>query len=157
VHNFAKKCIRIMSAALSNFETEVLNKLIPTQTFGNPSDLKKAIRNILDQNREVLRTQGVTDLDFKLLQAQTGQNIFEFLRSREFYFEREGGVFYLTDKGKQLRAQGSLEKYMEWREQLRIKNMHEMSAIREKGYIENTPAAGKEPEPKKKKFGFFTF
>jgi hypothetical protein len=147
-----------MEIGLSPFEIEILNRFIPTQTFSNPAGITMAVRNLLVENREVLRNQGVTDQDFGTLLAKTGHNIFTFLRTNEFYYERDGGIYYITEKGKQLHKQGSFEKYMEWREQVRAKNIREMQAIQEKGYVpENQPKeVEKSFEQKKKKFGFFT-
>jgi predicted transcriptional regulator len=147
-----------MGAPLTVFETDMLNKIIPTQTFGTPYNLKMAIRNLVVAEKENLKAkENITDQDFNVLISNTGANIFQFLRDNEFYYEREGSVFYLTEKGKHLRTQGSLGKYIEWREQQRIKNAAEMKQIENNGYLaEKQSIYDKKPEVvKKKRFGFF--
>src|SRR5580700_940618 len=148
-----------MESGLTDFEIEILNRIIPTQTLSNPGGLKMAIRNMLVDKRETLSSQGVTEQDFNLLLGQTGNNIFSFLSDNKFYYKSDAGVVHLTEKGKNLRIQGSVEKYMEWQQQQRIKNASEMNEIQNKGYIAEKQTILnnnlKEVEKKKKRFGFF--
>jgi hypothetical protein len=125
-----------MAAPLNNFETEVLNKILPTGTFANPPALQVALRTIINEMKEHLLSTGISEQEYNKLAVQTPKIIFQFLRDNEFYYEREGGVFYITEKGKQLRAQGTLEKYIAWREQQHLELKSEMKENEERGYTD---------------------
>jgi hypothetical protein len=125
-----------MNIPLTDFEIEILNKVVPTQTLSNPASLPLVLRGIIDEEKEKLMATGMSDNDFRLLQSQASKNIFHFLRENEFYYEREGGVFYLTDKGKHLQKQKTIQNYVSWIEKRAAVNLAELHTIEERGYLD---------------------
>lgn len=125
-----------MNIPLTEFEIEVLNKVIPTQRLNNPGGLPLVLRTLIEEDKEKLMANGMSENDFRTLQSQTAKNIFHFLRSNEFYYEREGGVFFLTDRGKQLQKQRTIQNYIKWAEERGMKNIAELHTIEQKGYLE---------------------
>ena len=84
-----------MEIPLTDFEIEILNQIIPTQTLGNPEQLQFALRDLVEHEKEnLIKSGSISEQDFKVLQIQTAKNIFQFLRANEFFYEREGGVFF---------------------------------------------------------------
>ena len=133
-----------MQLSLSGFETDLLDKFIHTQTFDELTDLQMALNETLNGEKDRLITEGVTnDTDFNSFVDRTTENITQYLVDHEFFHPREGGVYFLTDKGKHLKAQGSMNKYEEW-EKIRDKQLVEdIHAIQTKGYLDReqpTPA-----------------
>jgi hypothetical protein len=125
-----------MEIPLSHFEIEVLNKVIPTQTLSNPEHLQFALRDLVEAEREEIITRGIAgQYEFKVLQTQTAKNIFQFLRANEFFYEGAGGVFFLTEKIKHLRQQGTIEKYSEWEASDMKKNETVLHTIETRGYL----------------------
>ena len=138
---------------LTALEIEILNKVIPTQTLSNPGSLPLVLRNLIEDQKERLISEGiVSEADFKQVQTQAAKNIFHFLRENEFYFEREGGVFYLTDKGKQLQKQRTIQAYVDWVEKRGAIKIAELHTIAQQGYLEKDQSfagAGKILDKKK--------
>jgi hypothetical protein len=125
-----------MEIPLSSFEIEVLNRVIPTQTFSDPARLKFALLDIVEEDKaHLIRSGIVNEQEFKFLKIQTAKNIVQFLRSQEFFYEREGGVFFLTEKVKHLRQQGTLQKYYEWELSDRGENARILHEIETRGYL----------------------
>ena len=125
-----------MINSLSRFETDLLNKYIHTQTFDELSDLQVAMNESMIDQKERLIGNGETDEPgFDRFVSRTIDNISNFLINNEFFHAREGGVYFLTEKGKHLKAQETLHNYVEWekvRDQQLINDMH---AIQSKGYL----------------------
>lgn len=136
---------------LTEFEYAILDKIIPTQTFEDPLAIKTALRRLVDEQRETLIAQGIaTDENFKAFHNATADNIWHFLRRNAFFAEREGGVFFLTEKGKQLRQQKSLQNYIDWREQQTKIDADVMRRTREQGYLEEKQTSVKVEEVERK-------
>ena len=129
--------IHCMEISLSRFETDLLNKYIHTQTFDELSDLQVTMNESLNAQKERLIGDGETDeVAFNSFASRTIANITDFLVSNQFYHAREGGVYFLTDKGKHLKAQRTLHDYVEW-EKIRDKELvDEMHVIQSKGYLD---------------------
>lgn len=124
-------------AQLSDIEIDILNKIIPTQTFSETQNLQRALREIINEHKESLMAQGaMTEGGYKEFQTQSVKNIFDFLLKNAFIAEREGHVFFLTEKGKNLRRQKSLQQYVEWARQQRAENKVIMHTIETRGYLD---------------------
>jgi hypothetical protein len=80
--------------------------------------------------------QNIDERAFRSLQSQTVKNIFQYLIDHEFIGEREGGVNFLTEKGKNLRRQKSLAGYDAWQQETRSKNKVIINTIETRGYLD---------------------
>ena len=126
-----------MQVILSGFETDILNKFVHTDTFSELNDLQEALYDNLNADKDAIIASGVTNgMDFNLFASQTVDRIIQFLLGHEFYHSREGGVYFLTEKGKHLKAQGSLQKYQVWEKERDNILIEEMHTIQKKGYLE---------------------
>ncbi len=134
-----------MTIPLTDFEVDILNRVIHTHTFGEYHDLTIALHDLVGEERANVVGQGMVSEDhFKAFQAQSVQNILKFLQHNEFIGEREGEVHFLTHRGEDLRQQGTLQKYLDWeagRESTLIGDLH---TIEEKGYLEKDQVAVRE-------------
>lgn len=129
--------ILLMKTELNDFEKELLNRIIPTQTFSDSKGIQIAIRNfIADEKDKIMEERNIDERSFRSLQSQTVKNIFQFLVDFEFVGEREGSVFFLTEKGKNLRRQRSLEGYDVWQKETRTKNKEIIKTIETRGYLD---------------------
>jgi hypothetical protein len=129
--------ILLMKTELNDFEKELLNRIIPTQTFSDSKGVQIALRNfIADEKDKIMEAKGIDERSFRSLQSQTVKNIFQYLIDFEFVGEREGSVFFLTEKGKNLRRQRSLEGYEVWRKETRTKNKEIIKTIETRGYLD---------------------
>jgi len=126
-----------MDISLSSFETDLLNRYIHTQTFDELSDLQVAMNEYLNDQKDSLIGDGDTnDPGFHSFVSRTIGNISDFLIKNQFFHAREGGVYFLTEKGKHLKAQGTLHDYVDW-EKVRDKQLiDEMHTIQSKGYLD---------------------
>ncbi len=123
--------------ALTEFEYSILDKVIPTQSLGDGLVLKTFIRRLVENEKaNILSKENMTEHNFKLLQSQTANNLFQYLRDNEFLGEREGAVYFLTEKGKQLRRQGSLDNYISWRKAQGEIIRDELTRTMNQGYLE---------------------
>ena len=125
-----------MDISLSRFEIDLPNKYIHTQTFDELSDLQVAMNESMNDQKERLVGDGETDepgLDRFV--SHTIGNISDFLINNEFFHAREGGVYFLTEKGKHLKAQGTLHNYVEWEKARDQQLIDEMHTIQSKGYL----------------------
>jgi hypothetical protein len=114
-----------------------LNRVIPTYTLNDSKGVQIALRNFIGDEREQIMTdQGIDERAFRALQSQTVKNIIDYLKANDYIAEREGGVTFLTEKGKILRKQGSLEKYDEWQKETRAKNKVIIRTIETRGYLD---------------------
>jgi hypothetical protein len=126
-----------MSVVLTDFERALLNRVIPTYTLNDSKGVQIALRNFIGDEREQIMTdQGIDERAFRALQSQTVKNIIDYLKANDYIAEREGGVTFLTEKGKILRKQGSLEKYDEWQKETRAKNKVIIRTIETRGYLD---------------------
>lgn len=126
-----------MQISLSGFEIDLLNKYIHTQTFSELTDLQIILNESLNEQREQLIRSGQTnENDFNSFVTHTTGNITNFLVTHGFFHDRDGGVFFLTERGKHLRAQGSLQKYLDWEKERDQELVDEMHTIQSKGYLE---------------------
>ncbi len=122
---------------LTDFEKSLLNKIIPTRTLSDSRGAQIALRNFIGEEKENIMSQNPMDEStFRSLQTHTVKTIFQYLIDHDFMGEREGGVTFLTEKGKHLRKQGSLEQYEIWRNEERSKNKVIISTIETRGYLD---------------------
>lgn len=126
-----------MKTELNDFEKSLLDRIIPTQTFSDTKGVQIALRNFIgDDKDKIMAEQGLDERAFRSLQSQSVKNIFQYLIDYEFVGVREGGVNFLTEKGKNLRRQGSLAKYAEWQKETRAKNKVVIQTIETRGYLD---------------------
>ncbi len=126
-----------MSVVLTEFERALLNRVIPTYTLNDSKGVQIALRNFIgDEREQIMAEQGIDERAFRALQSQTVKNIIDYLKANDYIAEREGGVTFLTEKGKILRRQGSLEKYDEWQKETRAKNKVIIRTIETRGYLD---------------------
>ncbi len=126
-----------MSVVLTDFERALLNRVIPTYTLNDSKGVQIALRNFIgDEREQIMAEQGIDERSFRALQSQTVKNIIDYLKANDYIAEREGGVTFLTEKGKILRRQGSLEKYDEWQKETRAKNKVIIRTIETRGYLD---------------------
>ncbi len=130
---------------LTSFETEVLDKFIPTHAFNDFNSLNVAMFEYLEKEKMMLLEHGIvaTDGDFHPFAVQTTKNITGFLAANEFHVSRAGVGFILTEKGKHLKLQGSLAHYIEWEKVHGAKLLEDMHTIQKRGYLDSdqpTPA-----------------
>jgi len=126
-----------MKTELNDFEKSLLDRIIPTQTFSDTKGVQIALRNFIgDDKDKIMAEQGLDERAFRSLQSQSVKNIFQYLIDYEFMGVREGGVNFLTEKGKNLRRQGSLAKYAEWQKETRAKNKVVIQTIETRGYLD---------------------
>ena len=126
-----------MSVVLTDFERALLNRVIPTYTLNDSKGVQIALRNFIgDEREQIMAEQGIDERAFRALQSQTVKNIIDYLKANDYIAEREGGVTFLTEKGKILRRQGSLEKYDEWQKETRAKNKVMIRTIETRGYLD---------------------
>lgn len=126
-----------MSVVLTDFERALLNRVIPTYTLNDSKGVQIALRNFIgDEREQIMAEQGIDERAFRALQSQSVKNIIDYLKANDYIAEREGGVTFLTEKGKILRRQGSLEKYDEWQKETRAKNKVIIRTIETRGYLD---------------------
>ena len=126
-----------MQISLTPFETDLLNTFVHTQTFSELTDLQMALNGSLNEQKEHLILSGkTTGTDFNSFVTHTTSDITNFLVDHEFFHAREGGVYFLTGKGKHLKLQGSLQKYLDWEKVRDQELVDEMHTIQSKGYLE---------------------
>lgn len=126
-----------MSVVLTDFERALLNRVIPTYTLNDSKGVQIALRNFIgDEREQIMADQSIDERAFRALQSQTVKNIIDYLKANDYIAEREGGVTFLTEKGKILRRQGSLEKYDEWQKETRAKNKVIIRTIETRGYLD---------------------
>lgn len=156
-----------MKIPLTDFEIGLLNKVIHTHTFGEFDSLEIDLYKLIDQEKDNLVNSGkVNTNDFASFKAQVVNNINQFLLRNEFIAAREGGVYFLTEKGQFLQKQGTLQKYLDWelkREDQLITDLH---TIETQGYLEKDQSFKHEKqhspetviaEDKKRNFGWYLF
>lgn len=126
-----------MKTELNDFEKALLDRIIPTQTFSDTKGVQIALRNFIgDDKDKIMAEQALDERAFRSLQSQSVKNIIQYLIDYEFFGVREGGVNFLTEKGKILRRQGSLEKYATWQKETRAKNKVVIHTIETRGYLD---------------------
>lgn len=126
-----------MKTELNDFEKGLLDRIIPTQTFSDTKGVQIALRNFIGDDKEkIMAEQGHDERAFRALQSQSVKNILQYLIDYEFVGVREGGVNFLTEKGKNLRRQGSLQKYADWQLETRAKNKVIIHTIETRGYLD---------------------
>ena len=126
-----------MSVVLTDFERALLNRVIPTYTLNDSKGVQIALRNFIgDEREQIMAEHGIDERAFRALQSHTVKNIIDYLKANDYIAEREGGVTFLTEKGKILRRQGSLEKYDEWQKETRAKNKVIIRTIETRGYLD---------------------
>lgn len=126
-----------MKTELNDFEKALLDRIIPTQTFSDSKGVQIALRNFIgDEKDKIMAERSIDEREFRTLQSQSVKNIFQYLVDHEFMGVREGGVNFLTEKGKNLRRAGSLEKYATWQQETRAKNKVIIQTIETRGYLD---------------------
>ncbi|GAA4467921.1 hypothetical protein GCM10023093_24560 [Nemorincola caseinilytica] len=126
-----------MNNNLSDIEQRLLEKFLRDSTLNEAKSLQIALRNFLAEEKDALMQElSLDERDIRALQTQASKNILDFLKSNDFIAEREGGVLFITDRGKQLRKQGTLAKYEEWQKDTRAKNKVIIQTIETRGYLD---------------------
>ena len=122
---------------LSPDELEVLNKVIPTVAFADHKRMEEAIRDVITENNaNAAENVKKNDMELKHIQTEYLKNINKFLLDEAFYAEREGSVFFMTEKGRHLKQQRSLQKYYEWKEERGVGLRKDLYTIRTRGYLD---------------------
>ena len=134
-----------MKLSLTPFEIEVLDMFVPTHAFDDLNSLGIAMYGYLEKEKPELLKRAIinADSDFQPFAVQTSKNIAQFLTENEFHVSRDGVGYILTEKGRHLKLQGSLEKYMEWERVHGAKLLADMHTIQQRGYLDSdqpTPA-----------------
>lgn len=126
-----------MKTQLTDYEKKLLNKIVPTRTLSDSRGAQIALRDFLGGEKEnIMRDNNLDENGFRSFQSRTAKTIFAYLLDYDYMREREGGVAFLTEKGKHLRQQGSLEQYEIWRQGERKKNKEIIHTIETKGYLD---------------------
>lgn len=126
-----------MKNTLSEIELRLLDKFLHTTLLNEAKSIQIALRNFLaDEKDNIMQELSLTERDIRTFQTHTAANIFEFLKSNDFVAEREGGVIFITEKGKHLRRQGSVAKFEEWQKETRAKNKKVIHTIETRGYLD---------------------
>ena len=126
-----------MKTELTTDERVLLNKVIPTIAFADYNRLQDTLRDLIkERNAAAPPDMVLAEMEMKALQRDQIAHINAFLLEEAFYGEREGGVFFITEKGRHLRQQGALDKYYAWKEERGIGLKKELYEIKTKGYLE---------------------
>jgi hypothetical protein len=138
---------------LSDFEIEILNKLMRTDAFADHSNYEKCLRNLISDQKEIaIRNGNTTEQDFQSFKSKTVFDISQFLNHNDFFTNREGRAFSLTEKGKQLKQQGSLQKYLEWEMAREAQLIADLHTIETRGYLDKDQTFSQEAKPVDKKY-----
>ena len=136
-----------MAIALSALETTMLNKFIPRMQLREDFLLNNELRSLLREHRDELMQSGnMGEKELEAWQVQAIKNIGNFLRdgfllSRDEHETR----FFLSERGKNLKKQGTIEKYQEWLTATRAKNKYELHTIETRGYLDQDPIVKNKP------------
>lgn len=134
--------------ALSSLESKMLGKVIPSQSLGSEEMLRKKLKELMAADKEeIMAQQPLSEMEWKQLQNRTIENVFGFLVVNEFLKAREGEVYYLTEKGKNLRAHGSVEAYLEWADKKRHTDHAETVETMNTGYIKSKQSVVEKAAP----------
>ena len=137
-----------MNIPLPGFEIDILNKVIHTRTFGEFSELKTALQKLVEEEKEnLISSRKIAPDDFPLHKTRVVNNMIQFLVRNEFYGVRDGSVYFLTERGKHLQKQGSIQKYLEWESEREEKIISELHTIEEKGYLDKNQTYKNDPQP----------
>jgi hypothetical protein len=113
------------------------------------------LRNLIGEQKAAVLADGLsTDHDFQSFQNKTVFDITQFLKHNEFFAEREGRVFFLTEKGEQLKRQGSLQKYLEWEMGREAQLMADLHTIEARGYLDKDQTFRPETKPVDKEYNY---
>lgn len=125
-----------MEITLTSFEIEILDKVIPTQKLNAPDKLKLVLQALVNDEKDRVMASGNFDENsFRNLQIQVSKNIIDFLKTNDFYFEKELGTFP-TEKLRRLIQQGSLAKYIEWKQLNAQVTAQDINAISARGFLD---------------------
>jgi hypothetical protein len=126
-----------MQHNLNEQGAKLLDGFLTSTLLNEAKSIKIALRNFISERKDSISGElGLNERDFRAFHAQTTDNILNFLLENEFLSEREGGVLFITEKGKNLRKQGSLEKYAVWQKDTRAKNKVVIHTIETRGYLD---------------------
>lgn len=126
-----------MKNNLNEYEVALMNQFLNGGGINEAKSIQIAIRNFITEKKEqIMQDRSLDERDFRAFQVQTVNNLFQFLKDNEFVAEREGNVVFMTEKGKSLRKQGSIEKYDEWQKETRAKNKVIIHTIETRGYLD---------------------
>jgi len=144
-----------INMSLTDFEIEMLNKLMHKHEFEDYSILEHGLRDLVSEQKEAAIASGVTtEQDFQSFQNKTVSDIAHFLKHNDFFAEREGRVFFLTERGKQLEQQGSIQKYLEWEKGREAQLLADLHTIETKGYLNKDQTFSPETKPVDKEFNY---
>jgi len=140
---------------ISDFEIEMLNRLMHTRAFVEYPILEGELRQLINEQRSgVISSGAATEADFSSFENKTVIDITNFLKHNEFFAERPGRVFFLTEKGEQLKRQGSLQKYLEWEMQREAQLMADLHTIETQGYLKKDQTFTPAEKPPDKDFNY---
>jgi hypothetical protein len=126
-----------MKNELNSFEVQLTNRILQGGSLNESKSIQIAIRNFIsDEKAQIMQELSLGEPEFRTFHLQTVNNILNFLKSNEFVAEREGGVVFITEKGKNLRRQGTIEKYESWAKETRAKNKTVLRTIETRGYLD---------------------
>ncbi len=126
-----------MKNNLNETEVRLLEQILTGGSLNESKSIQIAIRNHISDKKDALMEElSMNEPEFRSFHTKTLNNIFQFLKDNEFIAEREGGVFFITDRGKNLRRLGTLEKYAAWQQETRQKNKVVIHTIETRGYLD---------------------
>jgi len=126
-----------MKNNLNETEVRLLEQILTGGSLNESKSIQIAIRNHISDKKDALMEElSMNEAEFRSFHIKTINNIFQFLKDNEFIAEREGGVFFITERGKNLRRQGTLEKYAAWQQETRQKNKVVIHTIETRGYLD---------------------
>lgn len=126
-----------MQHNLNEQELKLLDGFLTSTLLNEAKSIKLALRNYISERKDgISEDLGLNERDFRSFHSQATDNILRFLTDNEFLSEREGGILFITEKGKTLRKQGSIEKYEIWQKETRAKNKVVIHTIETRGYLD---------------------
>ncbi len=133
-----------MTVTLTDFEIDLLNRYIPMQTFNDLGAMRVTMRNQMREcKNEIISAGETTEAEFETFTNRSVDHIDKFLMQYGFFHDRDGQVFALTEKGKHLKQQGTVQKYVAWEKDRNAVLIDEMHTIEKQGYLKReqpTPA-----------------
>ncbi len=126
-----------MQHNLTEQEVKLLNGFLTSTLLNEAKSIQIALRNYISERKDSISSEtGMNERDFRAFHAQATDNILRFLLDNDFLSERDGSVIFITEKGKNLRKQGSLENYDAWQKETRAKNKVVIHTIETRGYLD---------------------
>ena len=119
-----------MDVPLNEIEVYMLGKLLPKLKMNDSVSLNSEMRNLVEEERAYLNATETPEKKF------SQKNISSFLLDEQYARSQDGIKIFLTEKGKNLKKAGSMEKYMEWLAANRAVNKVIINTIETRGYLD---------------------